>query len=61
MGQDPCVDCCVPNIFSVKAGFILALNHIFPQNVLIIIPLIVSVIDVMVFRVCAGNEVGFPL
>lgn len=60
MWQDPCVECCAPNIFSI-VWFYFGSQPIFPQNVLANISLIVSVIDVMLFRVCAGNEVGFPL
>ena len=42
------------NIFGVGAVFSMDVSHIFPQCVLIIIPLIRGVTGVMVTRACTG-------
>ena len=60
MWECPCVDY-VPNIFGVKADFGMEASHIFPQDVLAIVPLIGVVVVVIVSRTCAGCKVGTPL
>lgn len=47
--------------FWCKGWFGMCTSHVFPQNVLAIIPLIGDMIGVVVSRACTGSEVGPPL
>lgn len=51
----------LPNVFGARAGFDADASHLFPQDVLAAVNLIVGVVDVGGARACTGCEVRLAL
>ena len=52
---------CEPDTFVIRAVFSMVVCHIFPQCVLVIIPMMGVPIGVVVTKDCSGGWVGPPL
>ena len=52
---------CMSNSFGARAGFCMDAIHVFPQSVLVIIPLIGGVVGVVLSRAYAECEAELPL